>query len=296
MEVTVEKSLGKKKKRAIYRKGALLLSLALVVMVFLNWGIVSIVRKPFIFDVPNWGDLNFLETSYHYAYLHLVTLLPVLALSFDKKVRFYTRWKYLFPAIVVIGGLFIVWDVYFTDWKVWGFNENYFMGISIAGLPVEEWMFFFSVPFACTFIYECLNSYFPKDWFGSIEWWISSSLIIVLATIGIIYFDRIYTLTSCFLSVAIIFLHQGFFKSTFRSLFYRAYLISWIPFLIIDGALTGAFTEAPIVLYNPEEFSGIRIGSIPLEDSIYSFLLLNGVITLYELLRGRLKVEKRIKN
>lgn len=56
--------------------------------------------------------------------------------------------------------------------------------------------------------------------------------------------------------------------------FLLTYTISFIPFIIINSVLTGSFTDEPIVWYNNDENFSIRLGTIPIEDTIYNMLLL----------------------
>ena len=56
--------------------------------------------------------------------------------------------------------------------------------------------------------------------------------------------------------------------------FMLTYLIALIPFLIVNSILTGSFTEEPVVWYNDTHNFGIRLGTIPLEDTVYNLLLL----------------------
>ena len=97
-----------------------------------------------------------------YGWVILATIAGPLALSFDKKVHFYTYWKALFPALLLIGTAFLIWDEYFTINKIWGFNNDYLHGIYLGHLPLEEVLFFLVVPYACVFIYEVLIAYFPN--------------------------------------------------------------------------------------------------------------------------------------
>lgn len=241
-----------------------------------------------MYRVPQMaGPLPLLETTWLYLYLHLVTVLPVLALSFDHRVQYYRSWRYLFPAVTLVAAVFIIWDVIFTTWRVWGFNEQYFIGLEIAGLPLEEWMFFFTVPFASLFIYECLNVYVKKDGFRRVEKWLTPALIFGCLAFGLISWEAIYPATTFLLTAGLLTIHYLYIKTPYRSRFYLAYLVVWVPFIVIDGALTGGFTQEPVVLYHPEEFWGWRIGSVPMEDAVYNFLMLLGITTLFEKFRKK---------
>lgn len=97
-----------------------------------------------------------------YLWINILTLAGPLALSFDKKVAFYKHWKALFPALLLVGTAFLIWDEYFTQHGIWGFNPSYLSGIYLGHLPLEEILFFFTVPYACVFIFACIEAYFPK--------------------------------------------------------------------------------------------------------------------------------------
>ena len=44
---------------------------------------------------------------------------------------------------------------------VWGFNERYHAHIILLGLPLEEFLFFITVPYASIFTLQVIESYFP---------------------------------------------------------------------------------------------------------------------------------------
>jgi lycopene cyclase domain-containing protein len=52
--------------------------------------------------------------------------------------------------------------------------------------------------------------------------------------------------------------------------FWRAYLVHLIPFFLVNGVLTAL----PVVIYNNQENLSVRLYTIPVEDTIYSMLLL----------------------
>ena len=54
-----------------------------------------------------------------------------------------------------------------------------------------------------------------------------------------------------------------------------------IPFLIVNGALTGLFLNQVVVWYNPLENLGIRILTIPIEDFFYAHLMISSNIISY---------------
>ena len=66
-----------------------------------------------------------------------------------------------------------------------------------------------------------------------------------------------------------------------------------IPFLIVNGLLTGSFIEGEVVWYNNAENLGIRLGTIPIEDIVYAFNLLYPGIILIEKFKpiGKAKIK-----
>ena len=207
-----------------------------------------------------------------------------LALSFDKKVAFYKNWLFLIPAIGFMMLLFIPWDVFFTFLGVWSFNPNYISGIHIFNLPLEEVLFFITIPYACVFIYECLNAYFPNKFVIKKPKYIAYCMLGFSLLIYIFYFDLLYTGYTAIIA-AFIALIQVLHKPSLSYLgnFYRAFIVSFIPMLLVDGILTGK----PIVQYNPLEKSNFDIGSIPWEDFHYNLIMLYMVISFYEFAKNK---------
>ncbi|MFN5334098.1 MAG: lycopene cyclase domain-containing protein [Bacteroidota bacterium] len=235
-----------------------------------------------------------MDTHYTYLLVHLFALAGPLLLSFDRKVHFYKKWKYVFPSMLLPGILFLIWDEYFTRSGVWGFSAQHTIGIRLGSLPLEEVLFFITVPYCCLFIYECVRCYFPAL---SFKRWADYVLILVggiLLFMGVINFDKAYpayTFILCSLFIFCLFLFKTFFRSFDSLSFVVSYMITLIPFLIVNGVLTAI----PVVWYNDAENLGLRIFSflpypmhnIPIEDIFYGMLLILMNVAIYERLRHR---------
>lgn len=214
-----------------------------------------------------------------YLLLDGITLLFPLLLSFDKRVAYFRRWKTVFIASTLIAIPFLIWDIYFTAYGVWGFNDDYLVGVSIFHLPIEEILFFWVVPFACIFIYECCKYYFRAVETTFINLTLQ---IAMLAYIPILLMQNPqgwYTISIAISTLLVLVLWRVGKVTPFIGL---AFLLSLIPFLLINGILTGSQIDAPIVWYSNDHFSGWRIFTIPLEDVAYAFSLIAGNILLTE--------------
>ena len=77
-------------------------------------------------------------------------------------------------------------------------------------------------------------------------------------------------------------LHLVVLKKPYWSRLILAFLVILVPFFIVNGILIGAGLEEPVVWYNNAENLGIRLLTIPVEDTIIGFLLIGSNITLYE--------------
>lgn len=235
-----------------------------------------------------------MNTQYTYFLILAVSLAGPLALSFDKKVAYYTKWKYLFPAIVLPALFFLVWDELKTRSGVWSFSSEHITGIKLGSLPLEEVLFFFVVPYCCVFIYECMISYFPGIRYRKWGTPVLMGMALLFVVTAVMSYGKNYTFyTSLFnaLFIAVLLLFRNWFKGFDASSFLISYLVVVIPFLIVNGLLTGI----PVVLYNDAENLGIRIFSflpwpmnnIPVEDIFYGMLLILMNVAFYEKLRNR---------
>jgi lycopene cyclase domain-containing protein len=222
-----------------------------------------------------------------YLLINFFTVFFPVILSFDKRVQFVKSWRYIFPGLLISGLLFLFWDHLFTVFGVWSFNSDYIQGLYILDLPLEEILFFITVPFACIFIYECLNCYVKPDILKSVSVYITYALIILSAVLLFKFYDRVYTLITFGLLLAILFFAQFILKVDYLSRFYLAYMVSLLPFYIVNGLLT----SIPVVMYNDAENMAFRVGTIPFEDHFYSMVMLLLNIMFFEYFRKRDKTQ-----
>lgn len=219
---------------------------------------------------------------YLYLLLNIASLSVPLAYSFNKKMRFIKHWRVVLLSLILVSSIFLVWDAIFTKNGVWGFNPDYHLNILIAGMPIEEWMFFFCIPYASVFIHYSLEYFKPKL---ILPKRITQSLTLFLIfVLGIVIYnnvDRDYTFVNYtfLLFVLAIGLRYGL---AYLQRFYVAFIIILIPFFIVNGILTGTGLEEPVVWYNNSENLGIRILTIPIEDIGYAFTMIFGNVFLIE--------------
>jgi lycopene cyclase domain-containing protein len=228
----------------------------------------------------------------HYLYLSvdLLSLLFPFIFSFYPKAPYYKKWKFLFPAIALPGIIFIVWDICFTGMGVWGFNPKYLTGIYFFNLPLEEVLFFVCIPYSCIFTYEAVI-YFSKRKILSdrLTEFIADALIFGLMIFGALHHEQWYTSVTFFSTAVFMILLRRVWKVEFLNNFFFSYIFILIPFFIVNGILTGTGLEEPVVWYNNSENIGIRMGTIPVEDTFYGMLLLLMNVTVFEYLQNRNK-------
>lgn|SRR3989338_355920 len=219
-----------------------------------------------------------------YLSLDLGTLFFPILLSFEKHVHFFRLWKSAFFAALIIAIPFLIWDILFTEWGFWGFTSDYNLGVSLLGLPLEEILFFVVVPFACTFIYEVCGYYFRSfemKIFNRIFYFLIPAYSLILTFIGDVGY---YTLTVV-VSSSLVLLWM-MFNAQYRFIGI-AFLISLLPFFLVNGILTGSFIPNEVVWYSEAQKVSPRLFTIPMEDILYSFTLVVANMLVFEKLKKR---------
>lgn len=206
----------------------------------------------------------------------LTVLFPVL-LSFERRVHYFSKWPVVFISILPTATVFIIWDIIAVARGHWNFSPGHVYGLKLSGLPFEEVLFFFCIPFSCIFILECV-SYFVKPRRANIPRAVFFALAPVFVIAGILAWPREYTAT-VFIATGLFFVMCGTIHLSVvtEANFWISMLIILIPFAVVNGFLTAI----PVVMYNPDHITGIRLGTIPLEDAIYNLVLIGSALMTY---------------
>ncbi len=97
-----------------------------------------------------------MEVLRHFTYLgvDLIILLPFIFKMSDPRLGFRKHAGPIVISAAIVASLFTVWDILAVRGNVWSFNPEYITGIMFAGLPLEEILFFISVPLTSILVWE----------------------------------------------------------------------------------------------------------------------------------------------
>lgn len=223
--------------------------------------------------------------QYSYLLINLAVISIPLSLTVLKAFGFYKTLMHVFKTIIMVGIPFILWDIGATYLGHWQFIPMYLTGLTVINLPIEEWLFFFAIPYSCLFLAFLSHQFSPKRSLSISREMIYILLLLLFIIIGL-YWNKTYTviITLMVLLVLITWLKND----TSATLHIRLWLvnffgISFVFFMIVNSILSGL----PIVQYSAQHASGIRVGTIPIEDFGYNFLLLLSLVKVYF---GKLKL------
>jgi lycopene cyclase domain-containing protein len=209
-----------------------------------------------------------------YFFIDFAAIVVPIIFSFHPKIGLYKKWSMLWPAILLAAIPFVIWDSYFTKIGIWGFTPKYLTGIALLGLPIEEILFFVCIPYACLFTYYCFRIYFGTSYRIRAENLITWVFVGLTAFMAILFFGRAYTTSTAIGLIAFLLFLKCIAKVQWMSLFYFSHLFLLIPFIIVNGILTGTGLSEPIVWYSDSEIIGFRVLTIPFEDIFYGMLML----------------------
>ena len=210
-----------------------------------------------------------------YFYLNLAIIAFPLVFSFERRIKFYKRFRALVVALLIVGVFFVSWDVFATYRGDWSFNPAYVNEVKVLGLPLEEILFFITVPYSCLFVFDAMGHFFEdKKLFNPKKWvpLIIAGLVILSA---FVFYGQEYTFLGI-LSVGLTILFVTLVNvQLFSSRSYWIYtFLTLVLFLIFNYILT----SYPVVEYSSNAITGIRVLTIPIEDFMFNFSMLTGYL------------------
>ncbi len=106
-----------------------------------------------------------MEGLEHLTYLgvDLIILLPFIFKLGDSRLGFGRRRRSISISTAIALAVFAIWDVFAVRAEVWAFNPAYIIGVKLAGLPVEEILFFISVPLTSILVWEATGYWKGRD-------------------------------------------------------------------------------------------------------------------------------------
>jgi lycopene cyclase domain-containing protein len=224
-----------------------------------------------------------------YLLLNIFIILVPLLLTFEQKLKFYKKLLPYLISILIVSSIYIIWDVIAAKRGDWAFNPDYLARTYLFGLPLEEILFFITVPYSIIFIYETANFYLKERriFFNRYLYF----FLIILLLLGIVLFrDQEYTLTVFIYCLVFFVLSTFFYHDILKSkIFWFTILISYLPFLVVNYILT----SLPIVTYNPNAIWGNRFLTIPLEDFFYSFSMNSLWLLVYLIADKKIKWQRK---
>jgi lycopene cyclase domain-containing protein len=184
-------------------------------------------------------------------------------------------WQVRYRMVLAWCTVSVVWialDAFSVARGWWDYNPQYITGLRVFGLPIEEIAFFFTVPLACMITFYALS----RAVRGTVGLVPARRLVLIIAA-GLVLFAASQwgrERTGCDVALALVTL----------AILYRSTLLTSRTFWAWNGVLLLLFvlfntilTALPVVVYDEQFMTGIRIGTIPLEDFLYNFSLLNMV-------------------
>ncbi len=144
--------------------------------------------------------------SFTYLLINGFIIAIPLALTFDKRTAYYRQIPAVGFSTGVVSACYLIWDVLVTARGEWSFNGKYLTGVQLLNIPLEEVLFFITVPYSCLFIYEVVL-YATKERYYKMSTPVLITAIVLLMAASLALRDQGYTskaLASCsfFLTVA----------------------------------------------------------------------------------------------
>ena len=220
--------------------------------------------------------------KFEYLLFNLIVIVGPIVSAFNRQIKRVSRCRLKLLANGIVMIPYVIWDVLVTD-SHWWFNKAYTLDFRLLGLPIEEWLFFITVPFGCLLVWETLPDTKLSTQLRPLRH-IRTALYTTLP-IGLWIFStqQQYTgLVLCCFGIV------GAVDTVLRTdLLLQPK--TYIYLAIVSGLIlvfNGYLTARPVVLYGEAYQSGYRIFTIPIEDFGYGFTLMLFNAMCYEKLKA----------
>ena len=220
--------------------------------------------------------------KYEYLIFNIIVLSGPLFFGSLKKFYFLNYWKQALLTISISAIPFLIWDAAVTN-RHWFFAEEYTLGIRFFQIPIEEIMFFFTVPYACLFTWQMVkkfsqgNALHKKQNNRFVEF-ITAIIFILIGIYTALYGKEYTAIASIFFAISVLFDTIWGAKIFTTKTFWIYFLFVSFFTLIFNGYLTWR----PIVTYDEIYQLGFRIFTIPIEDFFFGYALLIISTSLFE--------------
>lgn len=221
--------------------------------------------------------------NYTYLLIDLaLLLLPVLLFSI-RRLNFTDHSKFIVLAALISVFSFSIPTEFMTQLKVIVFNPPYLSGMTLWQLPVEELLLLFILPLSGLAVYLFLNDRFPDN--SHEKYSLAFSNIMLGVCIAMLYFghQKLYTLFT--FSILFVFILYIEYVNNIRFMyrFYRAFLVTLLPFYMVYGVLA----NLPVIQYNSAETLNFNQFNIPFETPFYFMGMLLLSVYLFEFFKLR---------
>jgi lycopene cyclase domain-containing protein len=192
-------------------------------------------------------------------------------------------WRYAFPAIMLSLGVYVLWDAAVTD-RHWRFNTLYTLDFRLLKLPIEEWLFFITVPYACLFVKEVMTLFIGNSMKRELEW--VRAGMFALIPVGIIVFrvGKEYTGLVLIALGAVAFLDRQLRTNIFLQTRTYWFMLAVVGFTFVFNMY---LTARPVLIYDAAYQLDIRVITIPIEDFGYGLSHILLCTVLYEYMKLR---------
>lgn len=220
--------------------------------------------------------------SEYLLYVCLIAVSPIVGLLLQRNMK-WPKFKAL-AAIFVVGLPFVVLDIFVTDlW--WYFNPDFVFGLLLFGVPIEEYLFFVGIPWACLVIWEQLRHMDMKIISARLLYGFSITFGGIL-TIMASQASMNYTTAAVLMFAVFCMIDSRFNAYLVQKNGLLMFGIVTLCILVFDGYLTAR----PVVTYNHAMITNWRVLSVPIEDFLYGWTLILFNVYVYEYFRRRWKL------